>query len=280
MHVASDGTDLRFGSSHDGANPVWIESTTLAAFMGTVDEIYVGGFYEPSTGQQQYVSYSIVCYDDDGDARVVGNDNNGSSAKPWFWQPPLAADFVVQSGDATVPTLADDGDLGLLIDFGAPSTSDVSRIARKAITDPSGDWSVEMAFEAQFQSTNYTGVGIILRDSVGGRQITIRWTSATVGGNILSATWWNSLTVFNTEKLARNYAYIGGVLWLRVRKEGGTFYFDRSPNGKQWVTHYSEATNAFLANPADQIGIVATNNNPNADSRQMINVLRWKETGI
>lgn len=72
LHCMSDGTSLLMGTSHDGANPIWSFVSTLADWIGSVDNFFVGGYFESFAGQINGISFSCLCFDDNAGARVVG----------------------------------------------------------------------------------------------------------------------------------------------------------------------------------------------------------------
>lgn len=216
----------------------------------------------------------------DGDADWETPSGGGGGAA-WYFDPPLASSLpTLVSPDANNLTLTDDADVGLLVDPGVVNTNDDLRCAMKTISSPTADWSVEIAIQCLLQGTNFTGVGLAIRDSVGGRVHTWRIASASNGLLSFTCTRWTSVTAFSAETLTRTYNGVMDSAFLRIRQVSGVYYFDRSHNGKQWVEHTTQANNAFLASPANQVGLVCTVNNANADSRSYFNVMRWVESGL
>lgn len=72
LHLKDDGAgNIMLGISYDGATPVWVASTTVATFIGGYDNVFIGGFFETNVDVPG-CSTSVLCYDDDGAARVVG----------------------------------------------------------------------------------------------------------------------------------------------------------------------------------------------------------------
>ena len=97
---------------------------------------------------------------------VTGSSSGGGSGtgKPWYWNPPLAADFPTQFGDGAAVALADDADVGMVFDYGTTRTGDATRAWCKAL--PSGvDWEVTMRASGYAPGINYGGLGMILVNS-------------------------------------------------------------------------------------------------------------------
>lgn len=76
LHVWFDGTTLFYGISKDGANPALVRSELPSAWIGIVDNIFIGSFFDSNidvTG----IGTSILCYDDNAASRVVGVSGGG-----------------------------------------------------------------------------------------------------------------------------------------------------------------------------------------------------------
>jgi len=72
MHIKDDGAgNIKLGLSNDGANPVWMRTTTTADWVGAYTHVFFGGFFE-TTINVDGASVSVLCYDDEGQDRVVG----------------------------------------------------------------------------------------------------------------------------------------------------------------------------------------------------------------
>lgn len=71
LHVDFDGINFRFGQSKDGANPVWLWSEAIGGFLGTIDDIFIGGFFE-TANDVPGTSVTILCYDPNAASRVMG----------------------------------------------------------------------------------------------------------------------------------------------------------------------------------------------------------------
>lgn len=72
LHIKSDGTDLSFGWSVDGANPVFpYTGVAISSYLSDVTDVFFGMFIYNSEYLQD-ANVTFLCYDDDADARVMG----------------------------------------------------------------------------------------------------------------------------------------------------------------------------------------------------------------
>lgn len=181
---------------------------------------------------------------------------SGGSSNPWWWAPPLAAVFTPLSGDATLPTLTDDINVGLVMDTGATVAGDISRIAVMTIPSPTVDWSAEFGLSMAIRATNFSTGGIFLRNSVSGKaydfgiimngspQVTIERRPGLAGftSTAYSQAWVNQQN-FHFWKIT----YVAATT---------TYTFWASVNAKQWVAIASlSVADLFGAgNQADKIG--------------------------
>jgi hypothetical protein len=184
---------------------------------------------------------------------TVAASGGGGGGGLWWFDPPLAADFTLASGDATNLTLTDDSDAGLLVDGGTPVGGDISRFAYQTLTDKTLDWVLVVRSDYFVPEANYSGVGIACRDSVSGRVMSLTLRG---GGPWLNVIKWNGLSGFNSTSASVTQSRGVPVHWFRIRKASTTLYFDVSVDGKQWLNLYSETATTFLTNNADQVGIV------------------------
>ena len=77
---------------------------------------------------------------------IAAPSGGGGSSTPWYWNPPVAADFTLLSGDANSLTLTNDADVGLMIKSGpiVGGSGDTSRIAVKPIPNPAANWDIKV----------------------------------------------------------------------------------------------------------------------------------------
>lgn len=176
---------------------------------------------------------------------------NLAYADAWWFKPPLASAFTLASGDATNLTLSDDPNEGLLIDGGAPVSGDKNRIAHKTLTTKTSDWELVVRLKYIVPSVDYSGVGVVLYDSVSGRATSLTWRGSSPYLNVIN---WTSLSAFSATLISKTFT-TEPPEWFRVRHVGTTYYFDVSVNGKQWVNLGSTGDTTFLTNRADKVGL-------------------------
>jgi hypothetical protein len=179
---------------------------------------------------------------------------SGGGGGNWWFDPPLAADFSLVSGDASNLTLADDTDVGLMIDAGPNGTAE--RMAYKTLTDKTLDWDLVVRLDGFSASQNYAKWGIAIRDSVSGSLIDFIVTN-NIGVSINRM---NSFTSYNGTSVQFNMTTGTPFNWFRISHSGGNYDFQVSPDGKQWKTVLSESDTAFLTNRADQVGFIGAAN--------------------
>ena len=71
MHLKRVGSNLSFGWSRDGANPIFYQTESQTTYCPTFDQIVIGGFFE-HTDNMLDSSFTYLCYDDDAGSRVMG----------------------------------------------------------------------------------------------------------------------------------------------------------------------------------------------------------------
>lgn len=213
---------------------------------------------------------------------------NGSGADPawaaggggsWWFLPPAAADFTL-IGTVT-PTLTDDTDVGLIVNFGAAATGDVYRGAVKTISSVTADWSVTIKVVPTTLESNYAGVGILLYDTVSARVIHFRteFEGTAKQGESVVVNRGSYPSGFNSNPLNVNYS-LGQSLFLRVRhiNSGSTYKYDVSSDGKSWIEVFSESDTAWLTNRANRVGIGGFYNR--SSGVLLASIPYWSQSGI
>lgn len=189
------------------------------------------------------------------------------------FSPPSAAAFTLASGDATNLTLADDVDVGLTVNGGAPVTGNIVRIATITLSTPGSDWDLIAKVNRLFPGTNYSGAGLVVHDS-GTKVIDYGWRTDS-GISVLK---WNNLAGSFSAT-----AYSGGLVsgmpfnWQRIRKVGTTLSFQYSADGKTWITLFSETATTFLASTS-KVGVMTTTSRTTGPNIYM-SVPYWSLTG-
>ena len=184
---------------------------------------------------------------------AVPSGGGGGSGQPWYIaSKPAAADFTLVSGDANSATLTDDADEGLLFNLGSVVSGDKWRGAEKVITTPTADWTVTAKVEALTPAVNYRGAGLYIRDSVGGRILSIE----RVSGDVIRVGRFGALSgSWNSDPIAMTDVgnHTG---WFRISytASDNTYRFYYSLTGKNWAQVASELQTTWLANKANRIG--------------------------
>lgn len=98
-------------------------------------------------------------------AAFVGGGGGGGAN--WYFQPPSAADFTPLSGNAALPNISDDTDVGCVMDFGGPSvTGTIAKAATKALP-AAGDWEVRARLTGNLIWQNFAAFGLFAIENAG-----------------------------------------------------------------------------------------------------------------
>lgn len=183
----------------------------------------------------------------------------GGSGQPWWWNPPVAADFTAVSGDATLPTKSDDADVGMIISNGASVAGPIRRIVHKAL--PAGvDWTATARIVFDAPTMNFIGGGLFAYESGSGKILDIvtipsndatnRSFLDTHGGTTCT------LTAAGTDLVVTREAE--RTVWFRIVHDhaADTYQTLYSYSGKSWVQHLAATTAAALGiSHYDKIGL-------------------------
>lgn len=166
---------------------------------------------------------------------------------------PTAASLTALSSDATLATLSDDADVGLVVDPGTLSGA-VARCAYLPLTGGGSNWTATMHFSG-IESYRYDlRVGMIARESSTGKTAALGYEcnnhqyTAQYGSNH-SVTWTSTVGTWSLP-------YRVSAAWFRMQNDAGTLRYFWSDDGKNWkeVGSGVALTTAFTTAP-DQIGI-------------------------
>lgn len=211
---------------------------------------------------------------------------NGAGADPtwaaagggatWDFVPATAASFTLLSGDATNLTLADDGNVGLLVAHGATTGSVIFRTAYRALTNKALDWTLVTRIRRLHENRNFRAEGLIIMDSIGGKCISFELRNDQAGPCVFE---YSNLTGTFVATLYSNPVGIGqDFQWQRIRHTGGNYLFDISADGKQWANVATVGDVAFLANRADRVGFMGMAMNAGGPAH-MFSSPYWSLTG-
>jgi hypothetical protein len=184
----------------------------------------------------------------DATVTAAANGGGGGGGGNWWFVPPTVAQFTLGSGDSTNVTLTN-GQGGLLVDSGPPTTGDVNRTAYQVLANRNSTWDLKIRVEGLLPTDNYASYGLMMRDSISGRitQLSI-WQDA--GIKVLD---FNGFTGFSDQALV-SYT-IDRPKWLRIQHDGTNYNFFMSADGEQWQSIGSIPDTSWLTNKADQVGL-------------------------
>lgn len=168
---------------------------------------------------------------------------------------PVLGNFAIFNGgvapaDLQVATVSD----GILLTCTPSVIQDtLNRMLLKSV--PVGtSWSVEFGITVEGAYRNYYQGGVVLYDSVSGKNYQINGQPQTP----LFVGRFNSPTTFSANLYADGFQW--RTTWFRIRFDNTNYYFDQSHNGRDWFILNQEAKLAFLPNVADKIGVLVDPN--------------------
>lgn len=185
-----------------------------------------------------------------GDGQWAVPSGGGGGGHPWYWNPPLASYFTLASTDATMMTLTDDSDIGLLVDAKTPANP-VNRYAYKTLTNKTLAWDMRAHITYLMENTNFSEFGLIAIDSASGKNQRIRLGND--GG--YSANYFSTLTTFSS--VQGTLTGIAGTTmgWLRLAFDGTNLLFYASSNGKVWQLLATVAYTTNLGVQPNRVGL-------------------------
>ncbi|AXQ69197.1 tail protein [Caulobacter phage CcrBL9] len=189
--------------------------------------------------------------------RYDGASQTWNRKTPWGYAPPKAADFPTLLGTVSL-TLADDDDVGLMVDCGQSTFGDIQRIAVKALPGGGVDWTVTAKIVDHLLPYNYNGVGLIMRESSTGKIAMFGVENTT---NVSTS---QSLRKLRYSRLPGLSGFTSnpysdfspsGAQWYRLKNTGGLLTAWVSTDGKMWRQIYLESSGGSFTSGPDQIGI-------------------------
>lgn len=212
--------------------------------------------------------------DAQGRITAASNGSGGGGGSPWWLQPPTAASLTLESGDATNLTLADDTDVGLTVESGAPVSGSIVRWGYRTLSNKTGDFVFIIKAPGAIQTTSSSSYGIWLKDSISGRLTRFGWTQTV---NQITVENWNSVSSYNGVGTVTLWAGLKPP-WLKVEKSGTSLIFSVSGEGKVWTVIQTITATSFLTNNADRAGI-GTSYNRTTGARLVFSVPYFSLTG-
>src|SRR5581483_10353241 len=222
-----------------------------------VSSIVVGrGAFASRPGNGTTVGDLYECTDIGNEYRWNGSswDMTRGGVLTAFTPPPTSGWSALNSGsvttglDSRVSTLA--------------SSAGDSWAGETRTLSPASNYTAVFYFDWALFGTNYSGGGIILRNSGSGSLVTFAASFDSAQGNwTLAAAKWTTATTFSAAYTTRATATLINGLpnWLRVRDDATTRFLEYSNNGVDWVAHSSVGRTDFIT--PDQIGWGINSNN-------------------
>lgn len=195
---------------------------------------------------------------------ALPSGGSGGAGGNWWFQPPSSSNFSVAG--AISPTLTDDGQEGLLFDYGPLASGDIQRLAYRTLTTPTGDFDYIVRADAYTANLSYSNTyPIMLMDSVSGRVIGFGFSWNNDG---IAVDRYNGLSGYSSTPT--NVSWRGTAPhWFRVTKVGTTLTYFISVSGKKWSQVYTEASTAWLTNNADRVGFGINMNRTSGPANQL-----------
>lgn len=257
------------------------EGVTTAEARLTIHAALVAGLFDPyeSASDNSWIYFEIV-------DPTVASSGGGGSGHGWWWDPPLAADFTGFGdylGNASLPTFADDEDVGLLIscpiDGSGTGTADKARFYLKPIPNPGANWSVEWYMNPE---NRYPGEypmlhGICLVDAAKTKRTEYGW-------DMRSMVYWgrfNNPSGYGGSEQQQVWAKGAPRFWkVEHVAVGALLNFYASENGKVWTLIRSTSDTDWLGETPKFIGLGLRTGNTNVGYTSSFTVEMWKETGF
>lgn len=144
----------------------------------------------------------------------------------------------------------------------------------RIVAVPSTPWSIQIAYKQTPWSPSFSGSGIIMYDSVGGRAVVCG--SGSSGGDIdLQTQHLTSLTSVNSNPFSIDYSHgqSGDVVWIKMFNDGTTLHcYESSTSGVTWNQYFSESATTWVTTPTS-VGYTYDINNDSLSGTMW--VLHW-----
>jgi hypothetical protein len=191
----------------------------------------------------------------------VGSGGTGGSS--WGFSPPSATHFTLNSATSTNLVLVDDADAGLLVDGGLPQSGFYTRIAYENLNNKSSAWDLKARIQSLVPTTNNSGCGLVIRDSISGRLTTLGFWQ---DGYIYISNFDSSSSLSGT---MAGFATESRPNWLRISHDGANYTFYASVNGKAWTSIATFSDTSWLTGKGDQVGLFVSYNRTTESNTSM-----------
>lgn len=203
---------------------------------------------------------------------VYGRGNTSTGTEPWWFSPPPASQFTAISHDATLPTMTNDPDVGLIIAFGGAVAGDKTRAVYKAITTPAADWTFETRFTWGVFRRNFLYGGMFLQDSATGQMVNLGFIED--GGRAINGSWCPSLSAGGGSQLSLAVPEYWPFFKITFTNSTGNLTYYTSPDGKNWIQLLQHVYTTRFTNKPDRAGFCITTNLADATNPSFLTIGR------
>lgn len=159
------------------------------------------------------------------------------------------------------------------IAFSAPGTAGSLNVLEKA--KPAGAWTFTVGLEINMNATQDMEVGILIRDSSGGRGV-LYGTARSSGTNAALLDTWTTVTNHNGGAPTGATALLIPARFVQLVNDGaGTCTFNISTDGVQFIQITSGACNAWVPSGGDRVGIAIGSSSATASIPRQATFFSW-----
>ena len=208
--------------------------------------------------------------------------SGGGGGGNWWLQPPNSAIFTYAGWDANAPTLTNDSDVGLIVNWVVPVGGDRERGLFVTLTNKTLSWQLVVGIRRFAPAVNWTYGGVTLYDSIANRTESLSAQVFNSGFYAHTARTRAAFTGAGTDfaSLAQQNFATGEEIWFRVTFDSAanTLSYEISPDGKRWkVLAAPRTSTTWLTNRADKVGWGIVYNQTSGPC--IDNVFYWSLTG-
>lgn len=189
---------------------------------------------------------------------------------PWWFQPPSADDWSYMNGTGWDLTVNFDPVTGASVTGGAPVSGHRLALAMRTIPGKSDPWRLSFHHTAYVDTTNGSGLGLYLRDSISGRIASITQRS----NGPIATDRWTGLVGWNSSPQYLFPVPPQPAFHYQVEYDGTDLIWRYSPDAVSWSVISQGLATAWLTNLPDQIGF-GFDYNRTAGPRNVMNIDRW-----